>query len=132
MADNSIVIAGALGAAPELKYTPTGRAVANFNVAVSRRWQKDGTWQEETDWVRCTLWGSLAENAAASLDKGSRVVVMGRLSVRQYETTEGDKRTITELVADDIGASLKWATMEVSRNEREKPEVQAAEAEEAF
>jgi single-strand DNA-binding protein len=120
MPDNAISIAGGLGRDPELRYTASGRAMANFGVAVERRWQKDGEWTGETSWFNVTCWGDLAEHAAETLTKGTRVVVIGRLQQRSWETNEGEKRYVVEIVADDIGPSLKWASAQVTKHQREK------------
>lgn len=115
---NSITIAGTLGRDPELRYVASGRAVANFSVAVSRRYQVNNEWQEQTSWVNVTCWGDMAENVGASLTKGARVIVSGRLETREYEK-DGQKRTATDLIADEIGPSLRWARAEVERVARE-------------
>jgi single-strand DNA-binding protein len=129
MSENQVAIAGGLGRAPELRYTAGGRAVASFGVAVERRWQKDGEWTGQTSWFNITCWGDLAEHAAETLDKGMRVVVMGRLQQRQYETKEGETRNVVEIIADDIGPSLKWASAQVTKHKREKYDVRGADAE---
>lgn len=119
MSDSTVTIIGNLTREPELRFTTTGRASASFGVAVSRRYQSNGEWQEQTSFFNVTAWANLAENAAASLTKGTRVVVTGRLEQRSYETQQGEKRTVVEVVADDIGPSLKWARAEVERVERD-------------
>lgn len=113
-------VVGTLGRDPELRYTPGGRAVANTSVAVSRRWQKNGEWQEQTTWFNLVIWAEMGENAAASLTKGTRVFVSGRLEERKWETPEGQERRTMELMVDEIGPSLRWATAIVEKNEREK------------
>jgi single-strand DNA-binding protein len=85
---------------------------------VSRRYQQNGEWQEKTSFFNITAWGQLGENAASSLSKGSRTIVTGRLEQRSYETAEGEKRSVVEVVADEIGPSLRWATAQVDRNDR--------------
>lgn len=115
-----LTIVGALGRDFELRYTTGGRAVANTSVASSRRYKKGDEWVEDTVWMPIVCWGELAENACASLAKGTRVIVSGRLQQRQWETDEGEKRSVIELVADEVGPSLRWATAEVARTEREK------------
>lgn len=120
MSDSTVTLAGGLTRDPELRFTTGGRATASFGLAVSRRYQVNGEWQEQTSFFNVVAWGSLAENAAASLTKGSRVVVFGRLEQRSYETQQGEKRTVVEVVADEIGASMKWATVQIERTEREK------------
>lgn len=118
---NNVDLVGSLGADPELKFTHGGQAVANFNLAVSRRWQNRQTqqWEEATSWFRVTCWGQLAENVAESLVKGSRVIVTGRLEQRSWETQDGDKRSVVEVVADEVGPSLRWATATVVKSERQ-------------
>lgn len=119
MSDNTTTIVGNLTREPELRFTTGGRASASFGLAVSRRWQQNGEWQEATSFLNVVAWGTLAENAAASLTKGARVIVTGRLEQRSYETKEGEKRNVVEIVADDLGPSMKWARAEVERIERE-------------
>lgn len=118
MADNNITVAGNLTRDPELRYTTGGRGVASFGLAVSRRYQVNNEWTEQTSFLNVTAWAALGENCASSLTKGARVVVSGRLEQRSYETNEGEKRSVVEIVADDIGPSLKWATVTIERNER--------------
>lgn len=118
MADNTVTIVGNLTDDPELKYTPNGAAVANFSVAVSRRVRNDATgqWEDaDTSFLRVNVWRSLAENAAESLARGQRVIVTGRIRQRSWETPEGDRRSVVEIEADEIGPSLKWATAKVER-----------------
>lgn len=120
MSDNSITIIGNSVRDVELRYTPSGQAVGTFGVAVNRKWQNRQTqeWQEETSFLDVVCWGQLAENVVESCPKGTRVIVTGRVSQRSWETAEGDKRSKIEIVADDIGPALKWATAAVTRNER--------------
>ena len=115
MADNTITLVGNLTRDPELRFTTTGRGVASFGIAVGRRYQVNGEWQEQTSYFNITAWGQLGENAAATLAKGSRVIVTGRLEQREYTTRDGDKRTAIEVVADELGPSLRWATAQVER-----------------
>jgi len=117
--ENMCTVVGGLGRDPELRYTQGGRPVASFGVAVDRRYQKDGEWVSETSWLNVTVWGDLAENCAASLTKGTRVIVAGRFQQREYETKEGEKRNVIELVADAVGPDLRWATAEVERIQRD-------------
>ncbi len=118
--DNNVTITGNAGREPELRFTPSGQAVANFGVAVSRRWMNRQTneWDESTSWIDVTCWGQLAENVAESVGRGTRVTVAGRLDQRSWETDAGDKRSKVEIVADDVAISLKWATATAQRNER--------------
>lgn len=115
---NTSTIVGNLTRDPELRYTPTGASVTNFSVAWSRKFQRQGQEVEETSFVDVTCWGTLAENVAASLTKGNRIVVTGRLEQRSWETPSGEKRSKVEIVADDVGPSLRWASAQVARNER--------------
>ena len=118
MADNTITLVGNLTRDPELRFTTSGRGVASFGIAVGRRYQVNGEWQEQTSYFNVTAWGQLGENAAASLHKGTRVVVTGRLEQREYTTREGDKRTAIDVIADELGPSLRWATAQVERTPR--------------
>jgi single-strand DNA-binding protein len=118
MADNSVTLIGNLTREPELRFTSGGRGVASFGLAVSRRYQQNGEWQEQTSFFNVVAWGQLGENAAGTLHKGYRVIVSGRLEQREYETREGEKRSVVEVVADELGPSLRWATAEVSRTTR--------------
>jgi single-strand DNA-binding protein len=118
MPDNSVTLVGNITRDPELRFTPAGQAVATFGMAVNRRYQKNGQWEEQTSFFNVTAWGTLGENASNSLHKGARILVSGRLEQRSWETQEGDKRSVVEVVADEIGPSLRWATVEVTKNER--------------
>ena len=113
--DSTVTIVGNLTRDPELRFTAGGKGIANFGVAVNRRWQQNGEWQEKVSFFNVTAWDSLGENIAASLTKGTRVIVTGRLEQREYETKEGEKRNVVEIVADEIGPSLRWARAEVER-----------------
>lgn len=115
---NSVTLVGNLTRDPELRFTTGGRAVASFGLAVNRRYQKDGEWQEQTSFFNVVAWGDLGENCATSLTKGSRAIVTGRLEQRSWDTSEGEKRTVVEIIADEIGPSLRWATAEIARTER--------------
>ena len=115
MADNSITLVGNLTRDPEIRFTATGRAVASFGIAVGRRYQVNGEWQEQTSYFNVTAWGQLGENAAATFTKGTRVVVTGRLEQREYTSREGEKRTAIDVIADELGPSLRWATATVVR-----------------
>ncbi len=118
MADSQVTIVGNLTRPPDLRFTTSGRAQASFGVAVSRRWQQNNEWQEQTSFFNVTCWAQLAENAVATLDKGHRVIVTGRLEQRSYDDKEGQKRSVVEIVADEIGPSLRWARAEIERIER--------------
>ncbi|MBJ7504997.1 MAG: single-stranded DNA-binding protein [Ilumatobacteraceae bacterium] len=119
MADNTITLVGNIVRDPELRFTANGKAVANFGIAVGRRFQVNGEWQEQTSFFNITAWGELGENAAASLSKGVRIVVTGRLEQREFTTREGDKRTAIDVIADELGPSLRWATAQVERKPRQ-------------
>lgn len=119
MSENSITLVGNLTRDPELRFTTGGRGVASFGIAVGRRYQVNGEWQEQTSYFNITAWGTLGENAAATLTKGSRVIVTGRLEQREYTNRDGDKRTAIEIVADELGPSLRWATAQVERTPRD-------------
>ncbi|MEZ5215191.1 MAG: single-stranded DNA-binding protein [Ilumatobacteraceae bacterium] len=118
MADSFVTLVGNLTRDPELRFTNSGRAVVSFGLAVNRRYQVNGEWQEQTSFFNIQAWGQLGENAAQSLNKGSRAIVSGRLEQRQYETRDGEQRNIVEVVADEIGPSLRWATAQVERTQR--------------
>jgi single-strand DNA-binding protein len=121
---NHVSITGNLTRDPELRFTPSGQATASFGVAVNRRWQNRQTqeWDEATSFFDVVCWGQLAENAAQSLARGSRVVVSGRLDQRSWESAEGDKRSKIEITADEVAPSLRWATATISKNERRNPD----------
>ena len=118
MATNTVTLIGNLVDDPELRFTPSGIAMAKVRFAVNRRYQKDGEWVEDTSFFGGTLWREAAENAAESLHKGDRVIVTGRLEQRTWETQEGDKRSIVEVAIDEMGPSLRWATAQVTRTPR--------------
>ena len=118
MSSNSVTLIGNLTRDPELRYTTGGRGVASFGLAVNRRYQQNGEWQEQTSFFNVVCWGELGENAAATLTKGSRAIVTGRLEQRSWETQDNEKRSVVEVIADEIGPSLRWATAQVERTER--------------
>jgi single-strand DNA-binding protein len=122
--ETTLTVTGNLTADPELRFTNTGVPVVSFTVASSRRVydQASGQWKDDPDtlFLRCNAWRDLAEHVAESFQRGMRAMVTGRLKQRSYETSEGDKRTVYELEADDIGPSLKWATAKISRAARDK------------
>jgi single-strand DNA-binding protein len=120
MSGNSVTVVGNLTRDPELRYTPAGAATCQFGLAVNRRWQNRQTseWEEATSFFNVVAWREMAENAGESLQKGARVIVTGRLEQRSWETPDGEKRSVVEIVADEIGPSLRWATAQVVRNER--------------
>ena len=119
--DTVITVVGNLTADPELRFTPSGAAVASFTIASTPRTFDRNTneWKDgEALFLRCSLWRQAAENAAESLTRGMRVIAQGRLQQRSYETREGEKRTVIELQVDEIGPSLKYASAKVNRTQR--------------
>lgn len=119
--DTNITVVGNLTADVELNFTPSGAAVANFTVASTPRIfdRQSGEWKDgEALFMRCNLWRQAAEHAAESLTRGARVVVTGRLRQRNYETKEGEKRTVIELEVEEIGPSLRYATVKVNKVSR--------------
>ncbi len=120
MSGNSVFLVGNITRDPELRYTPSGQANASFGLAVNRRWQNRQTqeWEEATSFFDIVCWREMAEHASESLSRGSRVMVSGRLEQRSWETQDGDKRSKVEVVADEVGPSLRWATAEVRKTER--------------
>jgi len=119
--DTNITVIGNLTDDPELRFTPSGAAVAKFRVASTPRYMDRNTneWKDgEPLFLACTVWRQAAENVAESLVRGSRVIVSGRLKQRSYETREGEKRTVIELEVDEIGPSLRYATAKVQKMSR--------------
>src|ERR1700710_1048515 len=119
--DTVITVVGNLTADPELRFTASGAAVANFTFASTPRTFDRGTneWKDgEALFLRCSIWRQAAENVAESLTRGSRVIVSGRLKQRSFETREGEKRTVMELDVDEVGPSLRYATAKVNRTQR--------------
>jgi single-strand DNA-binding protein len=119
--DVPITIAGNLTADPELRYTPTGQAVAHFTVASTPRYldKASNEWKDgDSLFLRCNVWRQAAENAAESLQRGMRVIVTGRLRQRSYETREGEKRTVYEVEVDDVGPSMRTASAQVTKPDR--------------
>ena len=117
--DNTVTLVGNITDDPELRFTPSGAAVANFTVAVNRRFKSGDRWEDKLDgFFRCSCWREMAENVAESLQKGSRVVVVGRLQQRSWEDQEGNKRSAVEVQVDEVGPSLRWATAAVQKSQR--------------
>ena len=119
--DTVITIIGNLTADPELRFTPSGAAVANFTVASTPRTfdRQSNEWKDgETLFMRCSIWRDAAENVAESLHRGTRVLVSGRLKSRSYETKEGEMRTVIEMEVDEVGPSLRYASAKVTKAER--------------
>jgi single-strand DNA-binding protein len=105
-----------------LRFTPGGAAVANFTVAVNRRFRnQDGSWDDKLDgFFRCSCWRDMAENVSESLHKGARVVVTGRLQQRSWDDNDGNKRSTIEVQVDEVGPSLRWATAQITKARRDK------------
>ena len=119
--DTTLTLIGNLTNDPELRFTPSGAAVANFTVASTPRAfdRQSNEWKDgETLFMRCSVWREAAENVAESLTRGSRVIVTGRLKSRTYDTREGEKRTVVELEVDELGPSLRYATAKVAKTQR--------------
>jgi single-strand DNA-binding protein len=121
MADNTVTLVGNVTRDPELRYTPSGQTVATFGLAVNRRWQNRQTqeWEEQVSFFDVKAWSNLAENIAESVNRGTRVIVTGRLEQRSWETDNGEKRSKVEVVADEVAPSLRWATAQVQKIERQ-------------
>ena len=124
MAGNEVVLVGNMTRDAELRFTASGQATASFGLAVNRRWQNFQTkeWEERTSFFDVMCWRELAENVSESITKGSRVIVVGRLEQRTWETKEGDKRSKVEIVASAIGPDLSYATAVVHKVDREHAE----------
>lgn len=120
MADNTVTVIGNITRDPELRFTNAGQGIATFGIAVNRRFQRNGQWEENTSFFNVTCWGQLGENVAQSLAKGARIIVTGRLEQRSWETQDGEKRSVVDIVADEVGPSLRWATVDVTKNERKE------------
>jgi single-strand DNA-binding protein len=118
MADAIVTLIGNCTRDPELKFTGTGTAIATIGLAVSKRYKKNDEWVEEVSYFNITAWGQLGENVAASVEKGTRLVVYGELKQRSYETNDGEKRSVVEVNAQAIGPDLRFAEASVTRNER--------------
>ena len=117
---NNVTVVGNITRDPEMRFTANGRSTTNFGIAVNRSWRNQQTqeWDEQTSFFNVVAWAQLAENVSESLSKGSRVIVNGRLEQRSWETQDGEKRSVIEIVADEVGPSLRWATAKIERNER--------------
>ena len=119
--DTVITVIGNITGDPELRFTPSGAAVANFTVASTPRQfdRQSNEWKDgETLFMRCSIWRDAAENVAESLQRGMRVIASGRLKSRSYETKEGEKRTVIEMEVDEVGPSLRYATAKVNKTQR--------------
>jgi len=117
---NNVSVVGNATRDPELRFTPSGQAIATFGIAVNRSWRNKQTneWHEAVSFFDVTCWAQMAENVAESVTKGTRVLVTGRLEQRSWETNDGEKRSKVEIVAEEIGPSLRFATAGVTKNER--------------
>ena len=133
MSGNTIVLVGNVTRDPELRFTPSGQPTTTFGLAVNRRWQNRQTqeWEEATSFFDIVCWRELAENASESLRRGSRVIVTGRLEQRSWETDDGEHRSKVEIVADEIGPSLRFATADVQRTQRRQSVEEVAESPDA-
>ena len=121
MSDNTVTVVGNATRDPELRYTSGGRGVVSFGLAVNRRYQQNGEWVEQVSFFDVTAWGTLGENVAASISKGTRTIVYGRLEQRSWDNEAGEKRSKVEIIADSIGPDLRWASAAVEKTERTKP-----------
>lgn len=117
---NVVTLIGNLTRDPELYYTPSGTAKVTLGLAVNRRWtnRQTGEWEESVSFFNVVVWGDMAEYVGESLFKGARIIATGRLDQRSYETDMGERRSTVELIAEEIGPSLRWATVEVYKVER--------------
>lgn len=123
---NTVTLVGNLTRDPELRYTPNGSALAKFGIAVNRYYtNRAGERVEQTDFFNVNAWRNLGENVAETLKTGTRVIVTGRVQSRSWETEEGQRRTVVEIEADEIGPSLRWATAQVNKTARASGEWQA-------
>src|SRR5919206_3448373 len=120
---NTVTLVGNITRDPELRFTNTGQATATFGLAVNRMWtdRQTNERRESTSFFDVVCWREMAENVSESLQKGARVVVTGRLEQRSWETPEGERRSKIEVIADEVGPSLRWATAEVRKNDRRGP-----------
>ena len=117
---NTVTVIGNVTRDLELRFTPSGSAIATFGLAVNRRWQNRQTneWEEAVSFFDVVCWRELGENVSESITKGTRLIVTGRLEQRSWDTQDGEKRSKVEIVADEVGPSLRWASATVPRNER--------------
>ena len=127
MADNTVTLVGNVTRDPELRFIPSGQAVAQFGLAVNRRWQnrQSNEWEEQTSFFDVKCWAQMAENVSESIQRGARVIVTGRLEQRSWETEQGDKRSKVEVVADEVEMTTRPRpdfdgkhTVEIKKNER--------------
>ena len=120
---NTITIIGNVTRDPELRYLTSGTALAQLGVAVNRRYMQNNEWQEETSFFDVVCWRELADNVSESISKGDRIIVTGRLEQRSWETQDGDKRSKVEIVADEVGPSLRWATARIEKIRRDHDDI---------
>ena len=120
MSDSQCTLVGNATRDPELRFTSSGQAVASFGLAVNRKWTNKATdeTEESTTFIDCVAWGTLGENVSESISRGNRIIVTGRLEQRSWETDSGETRSKIELIADEVSPSLRWATAQITRNER--------------
>lgn len=116
---SNVTLIGNLTMDPELRFTPSGIALARIGLAVNRRYQRDGEWQEQTSFFYGTVWREQAESVAESLQKGARVIVSGQMEQRTWQDKEGNDRESIEVRIDEIGPSLRWATATVNKTQRQ-------------
>jgi single-strand DNA-binding protein len=124
MPDNTVTIVGNVTRDPELRYTPSGAANARFGVAVNRRWRdpQSNDWKESVSFFDVVCWREMADNVCESLSKGTRIVVTGRLDQQSWEDNDGNKKSKVEILAEEIGPSLRWASAAITKNERRSPD----------
>ncbi len=117
---NTVTLIGNLTKEPELRFTSQGLAQTTFSIAVNRRRlnQQTQDWEESTSFFEVVCWRELAENVSESLEKGARTIVTGRLEQRSWETPDGDKRSKIQVIADEVGPSLRWATAQITKADR--------------
>lgn len=128
MADTTVTVVGNITGDPELRFTQNGVPVANVSVAVTPRIKDGDGWRDgDTSFYRVNVWREMAENVADTLQKGDRVVVVGRLQQRSWEDDEGNKRTVVEVVADEVSPSLRWATADVHKNNKKADKSEKSE-----
>lgn len=117
---NNVTVVGNLTDTPEMRFTPSGTALAKLTVADNRRWRdQSGEWQEETSFFDVTVWGDQAERISESLNKGDRVVIQGRLEQQKWTNEAGENRSKVAIVANEVAASLRFATVDVTRVARQ-------------
>lgn len=116
---NNITVVGNVTRDPEIKFLPSGAALATFGLAVNRRWynKNENDWEEETSFFDVLAWAQLGENIADTIEKGDRVIIEGRLQQRSWENDDGQKRSKVEIVANDVGPSLRWATASIEKTD---------------